>query len=207
MLNYITITIIGFISGSVMYSYILPKLLKKVDIREISEDGNPGSMNAITESGPIIGLVCLMLDLLKAAVPVYIAVAYLHILGHQLVPIMIAPVLGHAFSPFLNFRGGKAVAPAFGVLLGALGISGALIALMATMAFLNFVIVIEPNSAKVITAFLLASIFVWLFEPIVSIKIAMIIISLVVCGKHLVNPNKGGVRIFVAKQEVLFRRS
>ena len=197
MLLCVIMTVAGFLSGSIMFSYLLPKYVRKVDIRQDSEDGNPGSMNAIIAVGPLLGIFCMTLDVLKAFIPVFISVSFLDVSGYYLIPVMVAPVLGHAFSPFLSFRGGKAVSVAFGSLLGAINISMALFILIIIMVFFRFIVVLNPDSIKVITVFSLAGIVVLIFEPLAPIKIAMIIIGLVVCGKHLANPNSGEISVAI----------
>ncbi len=109
--------LISFLSGSTMYSYIIPKLLKGVDITEISDDKNPDAGNVIKHCGIISGLLCIILDLFKAFIPVFISIKYFNISNITLVIIAIAPVLGHAYSPFLKFHGGKAIAATFGTFL------------------------------------------------------------------------------------------
>ena len=63
-------------------------------------------------------MLALLLDYLKGAVPVGLAGYAFGISGLRLVPIALSPVLGHAFSPFLRFHGGKAVAATFGIWTG-----------------------------------------------------------------------------------------
>lgn len=60
----------------------------------------------------------LLLDYLKGAVPVSLAHLLYSLSGWAVVPVALAPILGHAFSPFLRFRGGKAIAATFGVWTG-----------------------------------------------------------------------------------------
>lgn len=59
-----------------------------------------------------------MLDISKAAIPVGLAYFNLGIRGVPMFLIAIVPVFGHAFSPFLGFRGGKAISTALGVWIG-----------------------------------------------------------------------------------------
>jgi acyl phosphate:glycerol-3-phosphate acyltransferase len=113
----ITWSILGFISGSIPFSYLLAKLISGKDVRDYG-DGNPGAVNAFKAAGWRIGLLALLSDYLKAALPVGIAHFILGINGWEIVPVAIAPVLGHAFSPFLKGRGGKAVAATFGMWTG-----------------------------------------------------------------------------------------
>lgn len=110
-------TVIGFILGSLPFSYWLGRLALGQDIRAVG-DGNPGSANAWRAGSWRVGLPALLLDFLKGAIPVGLAVQLYGLAGWALVPVALAPVLGHAFSPFLRLRGGKAVAATFGIWTG-----------------------------------------------------------------------------------------
>ncbi len=101
-------TALGFLSGSLPFSVWLGKLLTRSDIRRYG-DGNPGATNAWRAGGWQIGVPALLLDFLKRALPVGLARFWAGVDGWGLIPIALAPVLGHAFSPFLRFRGGKAI--------------------------------------------------------------------------------------------------
>jgi glycerol-3-phosphate acyltransferase PlsY len=109
--------VLGFCSGSLPFSVWLGRLVARADIRRYA-DGNPGAANAWRAGGWRAGLPALLLDYLKGAAPVALARFGAGIDGWPLVPIALAPVLGHAFSPFLRFRGGKALAVTFGVWSG-----------------------------------------------------------------------------------------
>lgn len=108
---------LGFLSGSVMYSKILYEKTTGKRISEIA-DGNPGSSNVIRGAGIILGLIAMALDYSKGYLPVLLARTVGDISGLGLVPVAISPVLGHAFSPFLGMKGGKAVAVSFGIWSG-----------------------------------------------------------------------------------------
>ena len=110
-------TIIGFIAGALPFSVWLGRLATRRDIRQFG-DGNPGAANAVRAGGWRIGLPAVILDGLKGAIPVGVAYHAFGIAGWGLVPVVLAPVFGHAFSPFLGFRGGKAIATTFGVWTG-----------------------------------------------------------------------------------------
>jgi acyl phosphate:glycerol-3-phosphate acyltransferase len=108
---------IGFLAGSIPFSVIIGTLVLHTDIRAYG-DGNPGSANVTRAGGKAIGFIALLVDYLKGAIPVSLAVWGAGLSGWQLVPVALAPVLGHAFSPFLRWRGGKAIATTFGVWTG-----------------------------------------------------------------------------------------
>ncbi len=103
---------LAFLSGSIPYAVWVGYLILKRDIRRYG-DGNPGAYNVFRAGGRVSGVVAGVLDALKGAVPTYLA---LHSLGPARVPgVAVAAIAGHAFSPWLRFRGGKAVAVSLGV--------------------------------------------------------------------------------------------
>lgn len=112
--TYIFIIILQFLSGSVMYSYILAKA-KGIDLRKI-RDGNPGSTNLWRAAGFKWGFTALLLDYSKGVFPLAF---FSWNNSFNITPFVIclaalAAVAGHAFSPFLKFKGGKAIATTFG---------------------------------------------------------------------------------------------
>ncbi len=110
-------TIVGFCLGSIPFSVWMGRSLLHTDVRRFG-DGNPGAANLMRAGGWPIGLLAGVLDYCKGLVPVGIAHFSVHITGWGLIPIAIAPILGHAFSPFLKFHGGKALAVTFGIWTG-----------------------------------------------------------------------------------------
>ena len=110
-------TLFGFFLGSLPFSVWVGNVGLKTDIRR-EGDHNPGATNVLRAGGKGWYILALALDISKGALPVGLANYVAGIQGWDLVPIALAPPLGHAFSPFLKFRGGKAVAATFGVWIG-----------------------------------------------------------------------------------------
>lgn len=107
------VILLQFISGSIMYSYIIAKILK-VDLSKV-RDGNPGASNLWRAVGFKWGVLALALDYLKGAFPISLFIAYGLVTNKYIIALScLAGVLGHAFSPMLKFKGGKAVAVSFG---------------------------------------------------------------------------------------------
>lgn len=104
----------SYLCGTLPLAYWLGRLVLKVDIRQYG-DGNPGGTNVWKAGGPFWGLLAIILDGLKGLVPVALAYYTAGISGWWLLPICLAPLIGHAYTPFLNFRGGKSLATTFGV--------------------------------------------------------------------------------------------
>lgn len=109
--------LIAFISGSLPLSVWLGKIALGVDIRNYG-DGNPGAANVWRAGGRWWGLAAILLDGFKGLIPVAIANFALGIQGWWLAVIALAPVVGHTFSPFLGFHGGKALSTTFGIWCG-----------------------------------------------------------------------------------------
>jgi glycerol-3-phosphate acyltransferase PlsY len=113
-------TLVGFFLGSLPFSVWLGRLFARQDIRRYG-DGNPGGANAWKAGGWQVGLPSILLDIGKGLVPVLLAQAN-GIEGWGLVPVALAPIIGHAASPFLKFHGGKALAVSGGVWIGLIGL-------------------------------------------------------------------------------------
>lgn len=89
----------------------------RTDIRRYG-DGNPGAMNVLRAGGWGWFVPALVLEVLKGAVPLWLARTVGELSGWALAPPALAAPVGHAFSPWLRFRGGKAIAVTFGVWSG-----------------------------------------------------------------------------------------
>lgn len=109
--------VLGFFAGALPFSVWVGRLALGKDIRTVG-DGNPGATNVLKAGGVKWGAVALLLDFLKGAVPVALAKFAWGLDGLALVVAALAPVAGHAFSPFLSFKGGKAVATTGGIWCG-----------------------------------------------------------------------------------------
>lgn len=107
----------AFFSGSLPFSVWVGRLALGKDIRDYG-DGNPGTFNVARAGGGKWVIVALALDFLKGAIPVALANFVFHLDDAVLTAVAIAAPLGHAFSPFLRFKGGKAVATVAGVWCG-----------------------------------------------------------------------------------------
>ncbi len=134
--------LIAFLLGSIPFGLIIAKA-KGINIREHGS-GNIGATNVLRVVGKKYGITCLLLDLLKGFIPVLLAVNLIVIQGKangplhidalaqfahtlpaseqflgQLIHVLtaLAAILGHNYSPWVGFRGGKGIATSAGVLL------------------------------------------------------------------------------------------
>lgn len=110
-------TAAAFLSGSIPFAVLIGHFVLKTDIRAYG-DHNPGATNVGRAGGWRWGVVAALADFFKAALPVSLAWLVGSLDGDALIAVALAPVAGHAFSPWLGFRGGKAVAATFGIWAG-----------------------------------------------------------------------------------------
>ncbi|EFM12557.1 protein of unknown function DUF205 [Paenibacillus curdlanolyticus YK9] len=106
-------TVILFLIGSLMFSYWLG-LASRNNLKAVG-DGNPGALNLWKAAGYKLGIAGVLLDFAKGYVPLLFVLGLGYSDGYARVPFAIAPIAGHAFSPFLRGKGGKAIAVTFGV--------------------------------------------------------------------------------------------
>jgi glycerol-3-phosphate acyltransferase PlsY len=134
--------LLAFLMGSIPFGLLMAKS-RGIDIRAHGS-GNIGATNVLRVMGKKFGIPCLLLDMLKGFIPVAIAVNLIQITGRPVqVPLglpeawvvkiaagdalkaqiahiatALAAVLGHNYSPWAGFKGGKGIATSAGVLLG-----------------------------------------------------------------------------------------
>lgn len=111
------VVLFGFFLGAMPFSMVLTKWIKKVDVRNFG-DGNPGALNAFKAGGWGVGLAALIFDFFKGFFPAFSVINYFHFSQGWTILIAVSPILGHAYSPFLGFKGGKAIATSFGTWTG-----------------------------------------------------------------------------------------
>lgn len=171
----------GFLSGSIPFSLIIGRLGRDVDIRQYG-DHNPGATNVLRAAGWRWGIPAMLLDYFKGVVPVGLAWFFGDQVGWRIVPIALAPVLGHAFSPWLGLRGGKAVAATFGVWTGlTLGAGPMMFGILLGLMYAVMVV----SGWAVILAYLCFAIFLATFyrgNP--EFLVIWLGIFLVLCWKH-----------------------
>ncbi|KGO27514.1 hypothetical protein Q757_07775 [Oenococcus alcoholitolerans] len=115
ILKTILFIIAAYLIGSIMTGYWIGKYFFKKDITK-EGSGNVGTTNVFRTIGPIAGVIVLIIDIAKGS----IATILPGMMGfHSVSPLIfgIFAVIGHCYSIFLNFRGGKAVATTAGVML------------------------------------------------------------------------------------------
>ncbi len=104
----------GYIIGSIPFSYLIPKWMGRIDIRQHGS-GNTGTTNVVRTLGLKIGIVAFLGDFLKGIIPTAIGLILFSTLGGIVGGVF--SILGHCYSVWLKFKGGKGIATSAGVLV------------------------------------------------------------------------------------------
>ena len=106
------IILISYLLGSIPFGFLLTKIFLNKDIRKIGS-GNIGATNALRTGNKTLGYATLILDILKAIMPVIFVKIYY---SDYLYISSLCVFLGHVFPIWLKFKGGKGVATYVGIL-------------------------------------------------------------------------------------------
>jgi glycerol-3-phosphate acyltransferase PlsY len=167
----------AFILGAVPFSVIIGRLALKKDITGYG-DGNPGAVNVFRAGGRKAGFLAVLLDVAKGVPLVLLSYTLFDLPALSTVFIAISAILGHAYSPFLHWKGGKAISITFGVML-------ALPSYEVIIPFIIFVIIgfflIEVDAWKIIFGAACTLIFLLvtgasLWEPVLMFLILSILV-------------------------------
>ena len=133
-MDLILIVLVCYFLGSIPFGFILTKFFLKQDIREIGS-GNIGATNVLRTGNKSIGYLTLLLDILKAVIPViFIKINF----SEYLFISSLSVFLGHVFPIWLKFKGGKGVATYLGILFCINYILGLVFILVWFLIFLIF---------------------------------------------------------------------
>ncbi len=116
MIYQIIITLIAYLIGSVSFGILASKLFNIADPRTMGSK-NPGATNVMRQGNKVAAIFTLLGDMLKATILLLIAKFY-GASDSLIVLIAVAVMLGHVYPIYYQFKGGKGVATALGILLG-----------------------------------------------------------------------------------------
>ena len=133
-MDLILIVLVCYFLGSIPFGFILTKFFLKQDIREIGS-GNIGATNVLRTGNKSIGYLTLLLDILKAVIPIIIIKINF---SEYLFISSLSVFLGHVFPIWLKFKGGKGVATYLGILFCINYILGLVFILVWFLIFLIF---------------------------------------------------------------------
>jgi glycerol-3-phosphate acyltransferase PlsY len=196
MLTYVIVAVVAYLLGSIPFGYILVRLFRKQDVREIGS-GNIGATNVARSGAKGLGIATLLLDVAKGYIAVSIASSIparglwdsgdigrvFHSTYIAVALAAIFAILGHMYPIWLKFKGGKGVATGVGVFLALAPIAVAVV-LALFIAIVWFSRYVSLGSIIATAAF---PILAWLLyrhseSPIIFLAAA--IAALLIIAKH-----------------------
>ncbi len=181
----IWVSILGFLSGSVLYAKLLPKLFYGINIVECSEDKNPGTSNVFKYCGKKCGTLTGMLEFAKGFFPVVLGNCIVNVQesGRWFGFIIIAPILGHMFSIFHDWNGGMGIAPTFGTLIAVFQQCQLLIVLVGIYAVARFLLKFKQQYHRTLTVFGTFMVLTLLLENSEIYRQVYFIVACIICVK------------------------
>jgi acyl phosphate:glycerol-3-phosphate acyltransferase len=173
---------LSYVAGSLPSGLWMGLWLRGVDIRKEGSK-NIGATNTMRVLGKPLGATALFFDIVKGIVPVVFFARLSPDDIHLPMACGVAAVLGHTFSLFLRFQGGKGVATSTGVFLGL----ATWPALIAIGLFAVVVAITRMVSAGSILGALSLAITVWLFPLPLVVQVMGVLIAALVVIKHRSN--------------------
>ncbi|GAB58974.1 glycerol-3-phosphate 1-O-acyltransferase PlsY [Rheinheimera nanhaiensis] len=185
----------AYLCGSISSAVLVSKLFRLPDPR-LHGSGNPGATNVLRLGGKLPAVLVLVFDILKGTIPVW-GSYFLQIEPLYLGLIAICACLGHIFPLFFGFKGGKAVATAFGAMMPiGLDLAGLLIG-----SWLIIVALSGYSSLAAILTVSLAPLFTWFIKPLYTLPVLML--SVLIILRHRENI----VRLYQGKESKVWDKT
>ena len=171
--------VLAYLLGSISSAILVSRLFKLPDPRT-NGSNNPGATNVYRLGGALPACLVLIFDILKGTIPVWGAY-FLKLEPLELGLIAVAACLGHMYPLFFSFKGGKAVATAFGSLLPiGLSLGGLLIG-----TWLLIVAITRYSSLAALVAVTLAPLYTWWIKPLYTLPVTFITLLIII--RHRTN--------------------
>lgn len=182
--QWVTWVIAAYFIAAIPVGVLLGRL-RGVDIREVGS-GNIGATNAARALGPRLGMVVLVLDAGKAALPVVLARQSFALGANDdvgLAAVAMAAVLGHIFPIYLGFRGGKGVACALGVFV----VLDSAVALGALLLYVQTLVLTRTSAIGSLTAVSAMTISLFIADAPRAYQLLSLGIAVVIWVRHTSN--------------------
>lgn len=184
--------LVAFLIGSIPFGYVIGRFFYRTDIRK-EGSGNIGAMNALRTLGKGGAVAVLLLDALKGFAPVYCYALYAQWMDPDIKRIILAiiaagAVLGHCYSPWLKFKGGKGVATSFGAVFALCWPAG----LVAVAGWIAGAAVTRYSSVGSMLGSVLAPVAIWFFTGSIPETAYGVFAAILIVFKH--RDNIGRIR-------------
>lgn len=191
----ILLLVVSYLLGSIPFGLIFAKVLSDKDIRKVGS-GNIGTANIIRNVGLVAGVLTFLCDFLKGLIPVLLGLRYFDERIAFLAGLL--SVMGHIFPIFLQFKGGKGVATAFGVMLGFNYVT----ALLSFVVFLVVILFVRISSV----ASLLATVSNLFFNLFISFNKNIVVLNVVLLILIFFRHRENIIRIMKGEEPRMWQR-
>lgn len=205
MLSDLPFVVLGYLSGSILFAPIWARALHCGNIIEKSKDRNPGASNAFKYGGFLCGALTLICDLLKGIIPVRLYFSFGTYSGDtpcqslMFALILAAPVIGHVFSIFYSFKGGKGIAVTFGCLLGLIPVYQPVFFMAISFIFFSLILKIDPHFYRTAVSYFTTLIALCVFglrNGMISIPMGFLVITAAVAYRMYKSPEeREGIKV------------
>ena len=191
----LTLILFSYLLGSVPTGYLIAKRVMGIDIREHGS-GNPGAANVYRIVGKWAGISTFLIDAFKGFIPVCLARYYCPDNYWIAIACGVIAILGHMWTIYLKFRGGKGVATSAGVF-------AALLPIPTALAFLSFVLCVwkwgRISIGSICACVVLPIASFLIGDHPLSVNLMVTAISALVIYKHVPN-----IKRLLAQKELKF---
>lgn len=203
LLIFMIFCITAYLIGSIPFGVLTGQLFKKVDIREYGSH-SIGTTNAYRVLGFKLGTLVLILDMLKGTLSASLPILIGNYPHYYVIICGFFAVIGHTFSIFLKFHGGKAVATGAGILLA----YEPILFLLTWIVFLTVLFLTSAVSISSIVSFIFVNIisFFVLKDPILSIIALLLLVIVIIRHKENIKRIKKGQENLVPFGLVYWRK-
>ena len=169
-----------YIIGSIPTGYIIGKI-NNIEIREQGSK-NVGATNVYRIMGKKWGAITFLIDFIKGFIPTYFVVRH-YLEPYMIIAAGIFTILGHIFTPFLGFKGGKGVATSTGVFM----VITPKTLIISIAVFIIIVIISRYVSLATLTATMIFLITSLISEISVEFKYMIVAVSIIIYLTHISN--------------------
>ncbi|MDO1605407.1 glycerol-3-phosphate 1-O-acyltransferase PlsY [Lactobacillus sp. YT155] len=183
-MNFLNISIsiiLSYLIGSFPSAYVIGKIFYKKDVLQLGSK-NVGTTNAYRVLGPTAAIITMIIDILKGTLGSFMPVFFGINNRHLMLLVGFAAVIGHCFSIFIHFKGGKAVATSAGILLA----YSPELFLWAFATFIILVLLTSTVSISSLTALTILSLVSFLYHDPIFSAVA-VVVTIFIFIRHIPN--------------------
>ena len=182
--NFIILSIICYLIGSIPFAFILTKFSGLGDVRDIGS-GNVGATNVLRTGKRKLAFTVLIFDISKGFFPLIVLKYYFLTNSSEIIVCSIASltILGHIFPIWLKFKGGKGVAAFIGYIFAINYIFG----IIFIFSWLLVALIKQYSSLASIVSLIILPLFIYLIHFNKDINLLLFFISIIIIVKHYSN--------------------